>query len=194
MNALSALIGSFVPAAAAQVPPPTPCPAILPGCGGPTNVLVTSLIPHLVNFALRLIGGLSVVMIIWYGLMLVVNAGDETRIGKARYAILYAAMGVGLSVVAQLIVSFVVTENYGQGATGDLMLGVLASAVRILLNVTNITFTLLIVYEGVRMVLSQGKTDEYNKARTGILWSIIGAVIVNLAHALVRLVTGFFGV
>ncbi len=133
-------------------------------------------------------------MIVWYGLSLVVSEGDDTRISKARYAILYALLGVCLSIVSQLIVSFAVTESYGQGAAGDLVIAVLGNAVRILLNVTNAVFVLFLVYYGTRMVLSQGKTDEYNKARTGILWSIIGAIAVNLAHALVRLVTGFFGV
>ncbi len=193
MSILHVAIDFLIQTAIAAGPPVTPCPAILPGCGGPTNILVTSIIPHTVNFMLRLIGALAVVMLVWYGLKLITNLGDESNITKARHAILYALLGIGLSIVSQMIVSFVATEEYGQSGSADLLIAAGASAVRILLNITNIVFALVIVYEGARMVMSQGKTDEFNKARTAVMWAIIGAIFVNLSHALVRIVTGFFG-
>lgn len=193
MMVLSALRW-LVPTASAQVPPPTPCPPILPGCGGPTNILVTNFIPQLVLFLLRVAGAIAVVMIVWYGLSLVMNLGDEQKITRGRYAVLYACLGLGLIITSQLIVSFVTTEYYGQLAAGDLVLSVLGAGVRVMLNLTNVIFVFILVYYGARMVWSQGKADDYTRARTGILWTVIGAVFVNLAHAVVRIVTSFFGI
>lgn len=193
MSILSSAAGFLVQTAFAQMPPATPCPAGIPGCGGPSNIIFTGIIPNFITFLLRIVGALSVAAIVWYGLMLVANAGDETQVTKARYAVLYAALGIALSILSQVIVAFVISENYGQAMTGDFIVAFLGSVVRILVTVTNIVFALLIVYEGVRMVMSQGASDEYTKARKAILWSIIGAVLVNLAYEIVLLAAGFFG-
>lgn len=192
MTSLLAILG-LISTAHAQVPPLPPCPVIMPGCGGVTNVIATSFIPNVVLFILRVVGALAVVMVVWYGLTLVMNRGDEQNVTKGKWGIIYALLGLVLAIMAQVIVSFVTTELYVTGA-GDVVVDALAQAVRIMLNVTNALFALMLVYYGGRMVISQGKTDDYSRARTGILWTVIGAMFVNIAHALVRAVTSFFGV
>lgn len=192
MMTLLSLLG-LIPTASAQMPPLPPCPVILPGCGGVSNVIVTSFIPQIILFLLRAVGALAVVAVVFQGLTLVVNLGDETKIGKARYGILYAILGLSLAVLSQMIVAFIASEQYATNPN-DLIVSALTQGVRIMLTLTNIVFAFLLVYYGARMVYSQGKSDDYNRAKTGILWTIIGAMVVNMAHALIRMVTSFFGV
>ena len=193
MSLTLALAGFIAEIANAQVPPPAPCPASLPGCGGATNV-IGIFIPRIIEFALKLAGGLAVVMIIWYGFILLMNLGDETKVTKGRWGVIYAVIGLVAIILSQMAVSFVVTEQYGQAVPADLVFaGVLPSAVRIMLTAANITFGFFIVYYGIRMVIAQGKPDEYTKARTGIMWTVFGAVLINLANTVVQIVASFFG-
>lgn len=193
MSILLTLAGMLVDTAIAQGPPPAPCIPGVPGCGGPSNILVTSLIPNIVGFMLRIVGALSVAMIVWYGLRMVTNRGDDTEFSKARWGIIYAMLGIGVASVAQIFVSFVVTEQYVFNPM-DVGIELIRNGVRIMLNVTNATFAAMLVYYGILMVISQGKTEEYGKARSAVMYTIIGALFVNLAHTLVRLVASFFGV
>ncbi len=193
MNLSLSILGLLSELTHAQQPPPAPCPASLPGCGQAAN-LVTFIIPRLIEFMLKVSGAVAVVMIIWYGLMLIINLGDETKVTKGRWGVIYAVIGLVAIILSQMAVSFVVTEQYGQAVPADLVLGgILPSAVRIMLTATNITFALFIVYYGMRMVIAQGKADEYSKARTGILWTVLGAVLVNLANTIVQITASFFG-
>ena len=193
MSFIHSVVGLLAEIAHAQVPPPAPCPAALPGCGGVANV-VGFLIPRVIEFLLKVSGSFAVIMIIWYGLLLLVNRGDEAYVTKGRWGVVYAIVGLVVIILSQMAVSFVVTEQYGQAVPADLILGgIFPSAVRIMLTVTNITFAFFIVYYGMRMLIAQGKPDEYTKARTGIMWTILGAILVNLANTIVQIFASFFG-
>ncbi len=71
---------------------------------------------------------------------------------------------------------------------------VLSAAAYILRNALNAIFLLMIVLAGLKMVYAQGKADEYNAGKKMLTWAVIGAVIVNLASALVYAVALYFGV
>lgn len=198
MTLLSALRGFLLPVAHAAFPPLPACPIFLPGCGATNNFVAAIAIPQFVMFLLRVTGALAVVMIVWYGISLIVNAGDEQKITKGRWGIIYGCLGLVLAMVSQLVVSFTVTEltliqgTSTPGLQMNFVVVVLAHGARIMLTLTNVIFVFLLMYYGVRMILNQGKTDEYDRAKTGVLWTIIGAVFVNLAHAIVRIVSSFF--
>lgn len=189
------LTGLFVPAARAQdlwgLWQPA-CSDLQPGCGeGPAN-LFTSTFPNLAVFMLQIATGLSVLFIVWAGVQLVLNMGDDGKIGQQKTGIFYALAGLFVAIASQLIVSFVVTQDWGADAGGNLPINLLASAVGSMLTVFNGVFILAILYYGMRMLMAAGDSGAFNSARTGITWAIIGAVIVNLANALVQGITSFF--
>lgn len=168
------------------------CSDLQPGCGdGPANIF-TSTFPNLAVFMLQVATGLAVLFVVWAGFQLVLNAGDEGKIGNQKKNIFYVLAGLFTAIVSQLIVSFAVTQDWGQNAGGNLVINVLASAVGSILTVFNGVFLLAIIYYGVRMLMAAGDSGGFNSARAGITWAIIGAIIVNLANALVQGVTSFF--
>lgn len=197
MTPALSLLGLLVPAAHAQnlwnLWQPA-CSQLQPGCGsGPANIFESTL-PNLAVFMLQLAAGLSVLFIVWAGFQLVLSLGDESKIGQQKTGIFYALSGLFVAIASQLIVSFVVTHNWGENAGGNLPINVIAGAVSAMLIVFNGVFVLAIVYYGIRMLQAAGDSGAFSTARNGITWAIVGAVIVNLANALVQGVTSFFAI
>lgn len=195
MKLVALLLGMFVPRAVAQdlwsLWQPA-CSSLQPGCGnGPANIFQNSL-PNLAVFMLQLATGLAVAFIVWAGFNLVLNLGDESRVGKQKTGIFYALAGLFTAIASQLVVSFIVTQDWGQNAGGNLPINVLAAGVGSMLLVLNGVFVLAIVYYGIRMLAAAGDSGAFNSARTGVTWAVIGAILVNLANALVQGVTSFF--
>lgn len=62
----------------------------------------------IVDTALFLVGAISVVMLIYGGIRYTVSGGDSTAVGNAKNTILYAIVGVVISLLAYSIVNFVI--------------------------------------------------------------------------------------
>lgn len=179
-----------------QAQPFTPCATIgLAGCGGPSNVIAESVLPQIALFFLRVAGGLSLVFIILAGIQMMIAWGDDSKISTQKKAIVNAMIGLVLAVLSQAFVSAVATYDYSIGNANDAVVGgVLVYVVDIMLSLVNVVFVIMVILIGIRMVMSQGKTDEFNAGRRGLLWAISGAVIINISHTLVRVVLTQFGV
>ncbi len=64
----------------------------------------------IVNTALFLVGAISVVMLIYGGIRYTLSGGDSTAVGNAKNTILYAIVGIVITVLAYAIVGFVVGQ------------------------------------------------------------------------------------
>lgn len=161
----------------------------LPGCGqGIENVLFTGTLPVVVSLMIQLAAGGAVIAIVVAGSELLLT-GSEEGATTARKAVLYALGGLGLAIAAAPIVSFVSTENYGQVNPQNFLFGpggLLTSIIRIILVLFNTAFVIVIIFTGFQMVLAGGQSDKFKTASTRIKWAIIGAVLVNLARAIVQ--------
>ncbi len=71
---------------------------------------LTGTIGNIVNVLLWIVGIVSVIVIILGGIMYATSAGDSGRTKKAKDAILYAVIGLAVSVFAYAIVNFVVDQ------------------------------------------------------------------------------------
>ena len=72
---------------------------------GPTGILMT-----VTNVVALLAGVTAVIIIIIAGFQFVFSSGDPQKAASARNAIIYAAVGLVVIVVARSIIAFVVTE------------------------------------------------------------------------------------
>lgn len=165
--------------------PPIICDGLF-GCGRPPeNVIFNSTLPTAAAILIQLAAAGTVLAVVIGGVQMVVSYGDEGKITSARKAILFALGGLALAISAAPIVSFVVTEDYGQGGGTDLLFGptgVMASAIRIIMILFNVAFALVAIIAGIRMIIAGGNADEFKKAGNMIKWAVIGGVIVNLAR------------
>lgn len=76
--------------------------------GGPNNV--SEIVPRVVNILLFVAGVASVIVIVVGGIMYIVSAGDEKRTRTAKDAILYAIVGLIVSISAYAIANFIITQ------------------------------------------------------------------------------------
>lgn len=159
------------------------------GCGRPPeDVVMLNALPTAGGILIQVAAAAAVIAIVVAGVQMVVSYADEGKITNARKAILYALGGLGIALSASSIVAFVTTENYGQ-ADADILFGssgLAASAIRIIMILSNVAFVIVVILAGVRMITAAGNADEFKKAGKMIQWAIIGAVVVNLARVLVH--------
>lgn len=75
---------------------------------------------RITNVILLIVGIVSVVMLIYGGLRYILSGGDSKKVTDAKNTILYAIIGLIISLLAYAIVNFVLTSvigvNYVQGS------------------------------------------------------------------------------
>lgn len=76
--------------------------------GVPNAPATTGTITTLVGILFGIIGALALAMIVVSGVRYIVSVGDPGRAAKARNGILYAVVGLVVSISAEVIVQFVV--------------------------------------------------------------------------------------
>jgi len=70
----------------------------------------TTIIPTVLNIFFIVLGGVSLIVIIIAGIRLMTSSGDPQAVTKARNTIIYAAVGLAISISAFTIVSVVVGQ------------------------------------------------------------------------------------
>lgn len=80
-------------------------PTAVPQVTASNTLLVTVL-----NIFLSFVGAVSVLIITIAGLQYIFSQGDPQRTGKAKNAILYAAVGLAVSILGFGIVNFIVSK------------------------------------------------------------------------------------
>ncbi len=182
---------AVVETAIAQAPPVIPCGG-LPGCNqGGSNILAETFLPKLGEIMLGLAGGLAVLFVVVAGFQIFLAQGDDGKYSAGKQAIVFALGGLAFVGLSQMFVGLLVTENFS-GATNEI--SAVAVVVNILVNIVNGVFFIVIGYAGIQMLVAQGRSEKYEQARGIITQAITGAIIVNLAHAFVRIVTSFIGI
>lgn len=76
-----------------------------PGCH--TTVTLPDAYTSILNTVLAVTGVISVIVIIISGIMITTSQGDPTKVKKARSSIVYALIGLAVSLLAFTIVNFV---------------------------------------------------------------------------------------
>lgn len=88
--------------------------------GGDTETrTVTGIVKVIINVLLYFIGALSVIMIIFGGFKYVTSAGDSNGVSSAKSTIMYAVIGLIVSVLAFTLVNFVLDTFKPDDDTSD---------------------------------------------------------------------------
>ena len=69
-----------------------------------------SLVKNIVNIILWVVGILSVIMMVWGGIKYTTSAGDSNKVTSAKNTIIYAVIGLIVSIMAYAIVNFVIGQ------------------------------------------------------------------------------------
>ena len=88
-----------------QCPGGGTCDTGLPVVGATSNNLQSA-----IQIVFGIIGVVAVIMVVYGGLQFVMAQGDTQSVAKARKTLMYALIGLGVSVSAEIIVTFVVDK------------------------------------------------------------------------------------
>ncbi len=77
-------------------------------CGGATGDSIGTIVTNIISILMYVLGFVAVIVIVIGGIMYATAAGDANRLKAAKDTILYAAIGVAVAILAQVIVQFVV--------------------------------------------------------------------------------------
>ena len=75
--------------------------------GGTGSESLTSIVGTVINTMLFIVGILSVIMIIYAGIRYVTAHGDSKQVGDAKNTLIYAIVGLIISIVAYALVNWV---------------------------------------------------------------------------------------
>jgi len=77
-------------------------------CDTSSSDILTGTTQPVIQTLILIVGAASVIVIVVGGLMYVLSAGDANNTKRAKDAIMYAAVGLIVALIAQAIVSFVI--------------------------------------------------------------------------------------
>ncbi len=179
----------FAPHAGAGIlsSPTDPCTFFSSGDCGPGNALVVS-IPYIISFLFAFAAGASVLFVVVGASLMLIGMGEEGQVSKGKTAVIYALIGLAITMIAKSVVAFFIYKFNILVASADPIFDFMGIAVTAMVNVFTAVFVLIIMYAGFRMAFARGSTEEFNKAKNMLVWGIVAAVVINVAHALVNAV------
>lgn len=96
------------------VPPTIPKPDTLPGPSTATDTglnheryLITDLIPTLIRGAINLLGGITIIAIMYAGIQYLTAFGDDTKLENAKKNLIYAIIGLMIAMFSYTIVRII---------------------------------------------------------------------------------------
>ncbi|MDP4007948.1 MAG: pilin [Candidatus Peregrinibacteria bacterium] len=96
------------------VPPTIPKPDTLPGPSTATDTglnheryLITDLIPTLIRGAINLLGGITIIAIMYAGIQYLTAFGDDTKLEAAKKNLIYAIIGLMIAMFSYTIVRII---------------------------------------------------------------------------------------
>jgi hypothetical protein len=95
-------------------------------------------------------------------------------------------IGIFVAEFASDFVNFIVLEVNNRLTGTDLFFSVANTLMSSIFDLMYIAILGIALFCGMRMVVSFGKEEEFSKARQGLFYAALGAIIINLAQQLVN--------
>lgn len=127
---------------------------------------------------------LGVLFIMIGGAYMVLSTGNEERVSKGKNTIIWSVIGIFVMQSAQTLVNYVTLETTSRVSGSDLVTSVTNTLIGSIFDLLYVAILGVAIFSGMRMVVSFGKEEEFNKGKSGLLWAAIGAIIINLADAI----------
>ncbi|MDD5623129.1 MAG: hypothetical protein PHI23_00245 [Candidatus Peribacteraceae bacterium] len=163
-----------------------PCVGVPGGCS-PENYL-PRIVPVVGQVLVGFAAGGAVLFVVFGGFQMIMNFGSDPT--KGKMTVVYALCGFALALSSQAIVTFVNSRAAPLEGASVPQIELMGAMVSAMLNVFNVTFVVMVVYAGFQLIISYGKSSDFEKAQTMLIWAVVGALVVNAGHALVNAVLG----
>lgn len=156
----------------------------LPGCPSGWEERFSNVLLLLLARLPVYVYSLGVLFIMIGGAYMVLSAGNDERVSKGKNTIIWSVIGIFVMQSAQTLVNYVTLETNSRVAGSDLVTSVTNTLIGSIFDLLYVAVLGVAIFSGMRMVVSFGKEEEFNKGKMGLLWAAIGAIIINLADAI----------
>lgn len=146
------------------------------------------------EWASQLIFGISVIVIIIGGVVLMFAGGNEGAVANAR-SMIFGSLVASLLVVFSAVLQKVLhkpTENIGPEAQLSDTAEVIQGTTYILLGIIGSLAVLALIYNGFRLTSSGGDAERTESAKRGLKFAIIGLLVAFSAFVILRTVLSPF--
>jgi len=130
------------------------------------------------------IGYIAVGFVIYGGYLYIMSQGDPTKAQKGKRTLMTAITGVIIAMGASVLVNTAVTIlgiNVGAGANQTFDAAKVQNIFSWAYSMAGLVAVIFIIKSGIDYMLSQGDPGKTQKATRGIIYSVVGLVIVILA-------------
>ena len=172
----------------------------LPGCPSGWVERISASLILLLNRLPVYVTALATLFIMIGGVYMIINAGDTEKVTRGKNTIIWAVIGIFVTEFAANFIyyspsgaplfgvtqGFIPLEVNTRNPSTDLVTSVVQTLIGSILDLIYIVILGYAIFSGMRMVLTFGKEDEFNKAKEGMFWAAVGAIIINLAAAIVN--------
>lgn len=176
-----------------------------------SNGSLVLILMAIIDDLLRIAGLAAVLVIIYGGIKYITSGGSPDKTASAQSTVINSLIGLAIALIAIQFVSFLGNRLAGgAGSAGSGNVGG-ATLVLPLPNITNtgssfvqIILTIIfgiagalafafLIYGGFKYVMSQGDPQAIGKAKSTILYALIGIIVVLLGQAIVSFIVGRIG-
>lgn len=158
--------------------------------GSDLRNFVWTIVLNIVGMVMGVIGYLAIGFVMYGGIQYMTAQGDPGKVAKGKKTITNSVIGLAITMSASIISGAIVgmMNGFKNDAT---------SGPRFFQDIFNKVFVwsgiiaaIMIVYGGIQYVTSTGNPAGISKAKTTILYSVIGLLVVIAASAIVNVVVG----
>lgn len=145
---------------------------------------------NIVSMVLGIVGYLAVALVMWGGIQYMTAQGEPVKLAKGKKTITNSLIGLIIVMTASIIsgaISGIISGAASAGNSGKDFFGYLFGKVFFW---SGIIAVLMIVYGGIQYITSAGNPSGLSKAKTTIIYSVVGLLIVIAAAAIVNVVLG----
>ncbi|MBT3865396.1 hypothetical protein HOE67_00145 [Candidatus Peregrinibacteria bacterium] len=169
-----------------------------PAAGQTAKQTISVVIEQAIGYFKILIGGVAIGFIIFSGTRLVVSGGDEEAIKKGTKGLLFSIAALAIISLSEEV-GVLVGFFQGETPTGGIIKspGEILRRVHIFDRQVEIVMTfikyligslavLMIVVNGVKLVVGGGEEENTKKARNGVVYSLLGLVLLVFGSTLIN--------
>lgn len=147
---------------------------------------VWTIVLNVLGLVLGLMGYLAIGFVMWGGIQYMIAQGDPGKVAKGKKTIMNAVIGLIISMTASILsgaISGIISDAKNNS---DFVMSIFNKV----FFWSGIVAVIMIVYGGIQYTTSTGNPAGTAKAKTTILYSIIGLLVVILAAAIINVVVG----
>ncbi len=160
------------------------------------NVFIWTIVLN-VLFDLGLaVGMIAVAMVIYSGYLYITSQGDAAKLAKGKKSLMSAIIGVVIAMGATVIVNtfkIILNINTNGWNQGTVTQADVQNAFNWAYGIAGLVAVVFIIKSGVDYLMSTGDPSKIKKATQGLIFSVVGLVIVLLASLITGFVIGSVG-